>query len=43
VPLPIDDLSIKANMPVSQLAMTLLDMELQGFIRSLPGKAYRIN
>jgi DNA processing protein len=26
-----------------QLAMTLLDMELQGFIRSLPGKAYRIN
>ncbi|MFA6085999.1 DNA-processing protein DprA [Mucilaginibacter sp.] len=42
-PLPIDDLSIKANMPVSQLAMTLLDMELQGFIRSLPGKAYCIN
>ncbi|WP_374948294.1 DNA-processing protein DprA [Mucilaginibacter sp.] len=42
-PLAIDDLSIKANMPVSQLAMTLLDMELQGFIRSLPGKAYCIN
>lgn len=42
-PLAIDDLSIKANMPVSQLAMTLLDMELQGFIRSLPGKSYCIN
>jgi DNA processing protein len=42
-PLAIDDLSIKANMPMSQLAMTLLDMELQGFIRSLPGKMYKVN
>ena len=42
-PLAIDDLSIKANMPMSQLAMTLLDMELQGFIRSLPGKMYIVN
>lgn len=42
-PLAIDDLSIKANMPVSKLAMALLDMELQGFIRSLPGKTYSIN
>jgi len=42
-PLAIDDLSIKTNMPVSQLAMALLEMELQGFIRSLPGKAYCIN
>ncbi|MET3979433.1 DNA processing protein [Mucilaginibacter sp. UYP25] len=43
LPLAIDDLSIKANMPMSQLAMTLLDMELQGFIRSLPGKTYKVN
>lgn len=43
IPLAIDDLSIKANMPMSQLAMTLLDMELQGFIRSLPGKMYKVN
>ncbi|MFD0764160.1 DNA-processing protein DprA [Mucilaginibacter lutimaris] len=43
LPLAIDDLSIKANMPMSQLAMTLLDMELQGFIRSLPGKMYKVN
>ncbi|OOQ56888.1 DNA-processing protein DprA [Mucilaginibacter pedocola] len=42
-PLAIDDLSVKANMPVSQLAMALLDMELQGFIRSLPGKTYAVN
>lgn len=42
-PLAIDDLSIKANMPMSLLAMTLLDMELQGFIRSLPGKMYKVN
>ena len=27
----------------SLLAMTLLDMELQGFIRSLPGKMYQVN
>ncbi|RFZ95034.1 DNA-protecting protein DprA [Mucilaginibacter conchicola] len=42
-PLAIDELAIKVNMPMSQLAMTLLDMELQGFIRSLPGKTYAIN
>jgi DNA processing protein len=42
-PLAIDELSIKANLPLSQLTMTLLDMELQGFIRSLPGKTYRVN
>jgi DNA processing protein len=30
-------------MPMSQLTMTLLDMELQGFIRSLPGKTYKVS
>lgn len=39
-PLAIDDLTIKTNMPMSQLAMNLLNMELQGFIRSMPGKTY---
>ena len=43
VPLAIDDLTIKTNMPMSQLAMNLLNMEMQGFIRSLPGKTYTIN
>lgn len=42
-PLAIDDLTIKTNMPVSQLAMNLLNMEMQGYIRSLPGKTYVVN
>jgi DNA processing protein len=42
-PLAIDDLTIKTNMPMSQLAMNLLNMEMQGFIRSLPGKIYSVN
>jgi DNA processing protein len=42
-PLAIDDLTIKTNMPMSQLAMNLLNMEMQGYIRSLPGKTYRIS
>jgi DNA processing protein len=41
-PLAIDDLTIKANMPMSTLAMNLLNMEMQGYIRSLPGKIYRV-
>ncbi len=43
IPLAIDDLTIKTNMPMSQLAMNLLNMEMQGFIRSLPGKMYRVS
>lgn len=42
-PLAIDDLSIKTNMTTSKLAMNLLNMEMQGYIRSLPGKMYRIS
>ncbi len=42
-PLAIDDLTIKANIPMSQLAMNLLNMEMQGYIRSLPGKMYQVN
>jgi DNA processing protein len=41
--LAIDDLTIKTNMPMSLLAMNLLNMEMQGFIRSLPGKTYCAN
>jgi DNA processing protein len=43
LPMAIDDLTIKTNMPMSQLAMHLLNMEMQGFIRSLPGKMYRVS
>jgi DNA processing protein len=42
-PMAIDDLTLKTNMPMSQLAMNLLNMEMQGFIRSLPGKMYRVS
>jgi DNA processing protein len=42
-PLAIDDLTIKTNMPMSLLAMNLLNMEMQGYIRSLPGKTYQVN
>jgi len=41
--LGIDDLTIKTNLPLSQLAMSLLTLEMQGYIRSLPGKTYAIN
>jgi DNA processing protein len=41
--LGIDDLAIKTNLPLSQLAMNLLNLEMQGFVRSLPGKTYSIN
>jgi DNA processing protein len=42
-PVTIDDLTIKSNMPVSQLTMNLLNMEMQGLIRSLPGKTYVVS
>ena len=42
-PVAIDDLSLKINMPMSQIAMGLLNMEMQGYIRSLPGKTYKVN
>ena len=42
-PIAIDELSIKLNMPVSSLAMNLLNMEMQGYISAKPGKMYAIN
>ena len=42
-PLAIDELTIKISMPTSKLAMSLLNMEMQGFIKSLPGKTYVVN
>lgn len=38
----IDDLAFQTKMPVSMLAMNLLSLEMQGFIRSLPGKTYSL-
>lgn len=39
----IDDLTLKLGMPVSQLTMNLLNLEMQGIIRSMPGKMYAVN
>ncbi|NCD69822.1 DNA-processing protein DprA [Mucilaginibacter agri] len=39
----IDELTLKIGMPISLLSMNLLNLEMQGFIRSLPGKAYCIS
>ncbi len=37
----IDNLSVLLNMPVSKVSPLLLNLELSGCIRSLPGKMYR--
>ncbi|RVT98083.1 DNA-protecting protein DprA [Mucilaginibacter limnophilus] len=42
-PLSIDELTIKTNMPMSQLAMALLNLEMHGYVTSLPGKTYRLS
>jgi DNA processing protein len=39
-PVAIDDLTIRTNLPTSSLAMNLLNMEMQGYIKTLPGKVY---
>jgi DNA processing protein len=39
----IDDLALQINMPVSVLAMNLLNLEMQNIIRCLPGKTYSLN
>ncbi|RYE02064.1 MAG: DNA-protecting protein DprA, partial [Sphingobacteriaceae bacterium] len=38
----IDDLALKTNLPVSILAMNLLNLEMQGLVRSSPGKSYSL-
>jgi DNA processing protein len=39
-PVAIDDLTLKTNLATSVLAMNLLNMEMHGYIKSLPGKRY---
>lgn len=38
----IDELSLKTGMPDSKMASVLLSLELDGLVRSLPGKRYRL-
>lgn len=40
--LMIDELSWKTNIPISQLASILLQLEFGGIVTSLPGKVYRL-
>lgn len=40
--LAIDDLALIAKVPQSKLAVTLLTLEMQGIIVSLPGKIYKL-
>ncbi len=41
--LVIDELSWKSQVPVGKLASLLLQMEFKGYIKSLPGKRFRLN
>jgi DNA processing protein len=40
--LPIDELTYRARLPASQVAAALLGLELNGIVRTLPGKAYAL-
>lgn len=40
--LMIDEISWKTNIPISQIASLLLNLEFKGIISSLPGKIYRL-
>ncbi|HLF35940.1 MAG TPA: DNA-processing protein DprA [Cyclobacteriaceae bacterium] len=39
----IDELSWKSNIPLNQLAGHLLNLELRGLVKSLPGKKFRLS
>lgn len=41
-PLPLDILAIRTNMPTSKASVTLLNLEFQGVVRSLPGQRYAL-
>lgn len=38
----LDDLMLKLNWPMSKLSMVLLNLELGGHIKALPGKSYKL-
>jgi len=37
----VDELSLKASLPISKTTSILLNLEFKGVIRSLPGKMYQ--
>jgi len=38
-----DELLHNSGLPSNQLAATLLQLEMQGLVKTLPGKMYRLN
>jgi DNA processing protein len=38
----LDELSWRTNLPVSQLASVLLNLEFKGVVKALPGKVFRL-
>jgi len=40
--LPIDSICLRSKMPLSKVSSSLLTLEFQGIVRSLPGKIYQI-
>jgi len=41
--LTVDELSLRSHMPVSRASSLLLNLELKGLVRSLPGKSYTLS
>ena len=39
----VDDICLRAKMPMSKVSSLLLTLEFSGIVRSLPGKMYRLN
>lgn len=42
-PAPIDEIAIHCALPQSQLAISLLELEMEGIILSMPGKVYKLH
>ncbi|HEY1023680.1 MAG TPA: DNA-processing protein DprA [Sphingobacteriaceae bacterium] len=40
--LRVDDLAIHCDLPLSKLAVTILEMEMRGLVIALPGKTYKL-
>lgn len=41
--LPIDQLTLQSEMPMSKVATVLLELEFDGIVNCLPGKVYKLN
>ena len=39
----LDELSWKSQIPIGQMASSLLNLELKGIVKALPGKKYKVN